>query len=264
MRTGTGGRLLGVILAAMVMALVLARAAHVEEMKPVNPFSSNQAAPAKTQTDAKDSMVRLDHADVLKGAWGNRKTLLLKGNVKFTHEDTVLTSDQIDYDENMQTAVSPGKLSITNPECDITGDKGTAYFKKRLGVIEGSVVMQLKPKEENAPNPDSQRAKFTRPTTVTCPKLEYLYKAKMATASGGLVFKQDRRTLKAETAVYDQKKELLVLTGNVSGVDENGQTFEAPGKVTVSLKKGDEWIEAEKATASFKVDLGEEQEEAKE
>ena len=41
--------------------------------------------------------------------------------------------------------------------------------------------------------------------------------------------------------------------------DEQGQTFSAPGKVIISLKEGDEWIEAPNATATFKVDLDEDE-----
>ena len=65
-----------------------------------------------------------------------------------THGDTILTSDLVDYDgtKGIKTAVSPGKINITNPECDIVGDKGTAYFLKKLGIVEGDVALTVKPK----------------------------------------------------------------------------------------------------------------------
>jgi lipopolysaccharide assembly outer membrane protein LptD (OstA) len=202
----------------------------------------------------------LGRADFTRTAWGEKKTVLMKGNVKFTHEDTVLTSDQVEYDENAKTAISPGKVHITNPECDLTADKGTAYFKKKLGVVESNVVMILTPKrsEEESADKESIRAKVKQPTTITCDKLEYLYKDKIATAIGQVVFKQEKRTAHADKAVYDQNKEQVTLVGNVSGIDEYGQTFSAPGKVVISIKKGDEWMEAPNATATFKVDTEEE------
>ena len=221
------------------------------------------APPAETKKTSNDVFGK---ADFTKSNWGTNKTTLLKGNVKFIHGDTILTSDLVDYNEEIKTATSPGKVNIADPECDISGDKGTAFFKKKLGVIEGKVEMLLKPKktdqEKSDKDPDSVNIKEL--TTITCSKLEYLYKAKIATATGGVVFKQTKRTATADKAVYDQKKELLTLTGNVKGVDDKGQTFSAPGTVTISLKKGDEWMEAPNANVTFKIDLDEDEEEAKE
>lgn len=205
-------------------------------------------------------------ADYWKKSWGKQKVTLMKGHVKFVHKDTTLTSDTIEYDEVTKIAVSPGAVNITNPECDIKGVKGTAYFNKKLGVIEGDVVMFVKPKkteDDKAAKDDNSAAKFKAPTTITCDKLEYFYKDKIASATGGVVFKQDKRTAVADKAVYDQNKELLTLTGHIKGTDEDGQTFSAPGKVIMSLKKGDEWIEAPNANASFKIDLGEEGKQSK-
>lgn len=216
-----------------------------------------QGSTAKNDQKKKDTVV--GKADVMRSSWGGNKIVLMKGNVSFTHGDTVITSDQVNYDGNAKSAVSPGKIRITNPDCDIAGEKGSAYFEKKLGVVEGSVVMQLKPHKGNEPeNKESIRDKFSQPTVITCQKVEYLYKKKLATASGEVVFKQDKRRASADKAIYDETKELLTLSGNVKGVDEDGQTFSAPGTVVISLKKGDEWMEAQDVNASFKIDLTEE------
>lgn len=250
-----------VIFAASALAVFCsARVGLVETVEPVNPFEGGRVAAVKTQPPKKGDIVGYS-ADVWKSAWGQRKTHLFKGNVRFTHGDTVLTSDQVEYDEDAGIAVSPGKVTIADPECDITGSKGTAFFKKKLGVIEGSVVMLVKPQrtEQESADKESVRSRFTQPTTITCPKVEYLYGKKIATATGGVSFKQDKRTAYADKAVYDEKKELLVLTGNIRGTDEEGQEFRSLTKVTISLKRGDEWMEAEKASATFRIDLEEEE-----
>lgn len=221
-------------------------------------LAQQQAKPKPAQTTASKPETVDGRADYMRAGWGAKKVTLMKGNVKFTHAETVLTSDQVEYDEQIKTAVSPGKLHITNPECDITGDKGSAYFKKRLGVVEGNVLMLVKPKQTETS--DTVRSQYAQNTTITCSKLEYLYKDKIATAIGGVVFRQDKRTASADKAIYEQAKELLTLTGNVKSVDEQGQTFSAPGTVVISLKKGDEWIEAKDANASFKIELDDEEE----
>jgi lipopolysaccharide assembly outer membrane protein LptD (OstA) len=225
---------------------------------------AQQTQPAKAADHAAAQKQLEDvfgRADVMKTQWSDDTThMLMKGNVKFTYKDTTMTCDEATYtdDTKTKTALIPGKINITSPDCDITGDKGSADFNKRLAIIEGNVTMLVKPKKsEETTNADSIKAKLKQPTTVTCPRLEYLYKDKIATLTGGITFKQEKRSGSADKAVYDANKELLTLTGDVKAVDEAGQTFAAP-TVRISLKKGDEWMEAENASASFKVETGEE------
>ena len=224
----------------------------------------NAQEPAKPGPDAKlekkDTETVTYRADLSRGVWGKENKVYLKGNVKFTHGDTVLTCDEVEYDRDAQIAVSPGKVTITDPECDITGDKGSAYFKKKIGVVEGNVTMLVKPKKPEEGEASSKegssesiRAKISKPTTVTCEKLEYNYRNKVASATGGVLMKQERRSANAKKLIYDDKKELLTLLGDIKGVDEDGQTFSAPDKVTICIKKGAEWMEAPNASATFKV-----------
>ncbi len=249
MRTRTGA------LGAAVLILVCAGISAQQDAKSPNA--------GKKPEDKREEVTY--GAKLVKAAWGGGGTSLMKGDVWFQHADTRISSDLVQYDgsEKVKTATSPGSIKISNPECDITGEKGAAYFLKRLGVIEGSVVMLVKPKQEAAaPNDDeSIRMKLRKPTTITCEKLEYLYRKKIASAVGKVVFQQEKRRATADKAVYDQKAELLTLTGGVNAVDEDGQTFSAP-KAVISLKKGDEWIEAPDAKATLKIDLGEEEEPA--
>lgn len=221
-------------------------------------------APAAESKKKEPDIVHVK-ADITHSAWGDTNKTLLKGHVEMTHGDTILTSDLVDCDntKGVKTAVSPGKINITNPECDIVGDKGTAYFLKKLGVVEGDVILTVKPKvtEQERANADKDdvRMQYKERTVITCKKLDYLYKQKLATMTGGIVFTQKKRKASSDSAVYDQAKEILTLDGNVKGLDEQGQTFSAPGKVIISLKEGDEWIEAPNATATFKVDLDEDE-----
>lgn len=189
-----------------------------------------------------------------------QKTIRMQGDVVFTHDDTVIAADQIDYDDTSKTATSPGTIKITNSDCDVTGDKGSAYFRKKLGVVEGNVVLLMKPRPEVGASADKNSVnKFRQPTTVTCAKIEYFYGKKLASAQGKVVFKQTNRTAYADKAVYDLKNELLTLTGNVRAIDEQGQTFNAPGEVRISLKKGEETMAGENVTGKVKIDLDDEE-----
>lgn len=244
----SGSKAPGVIVGLCALVVMAACAAIFAQDKP-----KPAAAPAKPKDE-----VRIQY-DVSRSPLGNSTApMVLKGHVRITHNDTVLLSELVTYDRKAKTATSPGKITITDPECDITGDKGSADFNKKLGAIEGNVSMLIKPKPTNTPpDKESIKEKLTKPTTVTCPKIEYLYKDKIATLTGPISFKQDKRSGSAKAAVWDGKKEVLTLRGDVKGEDEEGQTFAAP-VVRLSLKKGDEWMEAENGSASIKVDLGEE------
>ncbi|MCE5323673.1 hypothetical protein LLG46_10220 [bacterium] len=205
-------------------------------------------------------------ADASVAKWGGVNTALLSGNVKFVHVDTTLTSDKVLFDQKANTADSPGPIKITDPECDITGKKGFADFNKRLGIIEGDVVMLLKPKltpEEQKSRQDKgsqdMKSKLKEPTTISCPKLEYQYKKKVATGTGGVYFKQEKRAASADKAIYDVKAEKLTLIGHVKAVDENGQTFETLDRVTFTLKKGEEKMEGTNVSGSIKIDMDEEE-----
>lgn len=190
---------------------------------------------------------------------GEKRITFVEGDVKCIHGDTVLTTESATVDEKEQIITVPGKITITSPECDIAADRGIAYLKKRLAVLEGDVVMYLKPKIEEKVDKNSERAKYSRPTTITCEKIEYLYRKKVASGTGNVIFKQDKRTATARKFTYDEKSEILTVMGDVKAVDEDGQTFYAPEKVVICLKKGNEYMEASNARATIKVDMSEEE-----
>ena len=232
-------------------ALVLLAAAAIL------PFARLIAAEDQKSSQEPDYKLVNVKADVLKRNWGQAKTVLLSGNVVITQGDTVLKSDRIEYDEDSQIAKSPGPLTIADPEADISGASGVAYLKERRGIVQGSVKLLVKPKRKDTSA--GKPSEWKEPATIACDTLEYLYKLKQATAGGHLTLTQKDRTVTAEKAVFLVKQELMTLTGNVKGSDEKGQTVSAGGKVTVSLKEGDEWMEIEQATGTFKVKSEEEE-----
>lgn len=253
-----GRKLTAICIALALSALSLGKVMIAQE--PAKDAKSPESAP-KPEEKKTYSVVNVT-AKSSQGDYGDKKTLLLK-IATFTIEDTLITSDEVLYDKTAQTAVSPVALKISNPECDVKGDKGTTYFKKKLGVVEGNVVMLFKPKKENQPPADSSKSnddfsmdKFKQPTNITCEKMEYFYAKKIASATGSVVFKQPKRIAYSDKAVYDQNKELLTLTGNVHGSDENG-TFKSSKPVTVSLKKGSEWMVTDEIESTFKINTEE-------
>ncbi len=221
----------------------------------VGRLAAQQAADAKA-AQPKYTEVKYE-ADMSSYKWsGENRVLLLKGNVKFIQGDTTLAADEVDYVESTRTAIATGNLKIFDERNTITGETCTVNFKEKKGTLTGNVVMVAKPKPETkAPadttKPKTLTAQWKDEATITCDKIDFYYKEKRAVVPGALKIVQKTRVVTADSATYTEKDDLVALTGNVKGSDEKEKhTFSAP-KVTMSLNKDAEYIEAEKATGSF-------------
>ena len=201
-------------------------------------------------------------ADMSSYKWeGEDRILVLKGNVKFVHDDTTLTADKVDYRESTRTAVATGNMTIKDDQNTITGDDCTVNFKEKKSSINGHVKMIAKPKPAatDTSKPKDLKSEFKDEAVITCEKVDYFYKEKRGVVSTPLTITQKNRVVTADSAIYLGKEETVQLVGNVKGKDEKEKhSFEAP-KVTMSLNDEDQWIEAEKATGSFYVKEEEEQ-----
>jgi lipopolysaccharide assembly outer membrane protein LptD (OstA) len=187
----------------------------------------------------------------------DKTVYMVTGNVVIRHGDTTVNAQQVEYteskDKKVRAAVIDGGVKVTDPDGEITGLRATADLNQRKISIEGDVKLLVRPKP-SARSSETVQSKLKEPATITCDKLDYLYRDKIATATGNLKIVQSNRLLQAGTAVYDAKSEIVTLTGGVTVTDEEGQKFTSSGIVKASLKDGDEWIEAENASATLKVD----------
>lgn len=189
----------------------------------------------------------------------DKSAYTITGHVVVRHGDTTVTADKAEYDEKSKVVVVDTNVKIVDGENVITGDKATTFLNDRKNVIEGHVRLVGTPKKSSsAKDPATPSAKMREPTTITCDKLEYLYRKKIATVEGNLKITQKDRVLVGSRGVYDVNQELVTLTGGVKVTDEKGQTFSSPGDLRASLKEGSEWIESGSGSASLKVDLDEE------
>lgn len=198
--------------------------------------------------------------------WGDSEVALLSGNVRINQGDTVLTADEVEYNQNeeIQTAVATGNVKIVDPENEVTGEKATAFFNEKRAVIEGNVKLVAKPRNraEGGSQARSVRSEWDEKAVITCDVIEYLYQKKEATATGNLKIVQKDRTLTAEKVFYQVRPELITLSGGVKGRDSKNQTFSSPGVVRASLKEGDEWLEMENAVSTFRIRVEEDEEES--
>ncbi len=237
-----------ILIVGLAVIIMIALTLGVVAQSPVQP--------AKVKKPPRE--VFLQHADLTKYL-GDERKLFLSGNVIFTQEDTRISSEKVEWDRKAETAICPGKLTITTKEAEVTADKGQVLFKKRIGILDGSVTILYHPKDEkpvDEKDKENPQAFLSKETTITCAKLEYDYKNKIAVATGGVNILLKERTVTADKVIFDQKRELLTLIGNVKVIDDQGQEFNAP-EAKISIKKGQEWTEAPNSTAKFKVEMDE-------
>ncbi len=166
----------------------------------------------------------------------------LSTGVKFTFEDTILRTDMAAFNEKTQVATSPGRVQIDDAQNTIVGNKGVAYYGKARAVLTGNVRVLARPRPQNANAPEgSLRREFRDPVAITCDRVEYRWRRRVAVATGNLTFRQRDRTLTAEKAVYDGRAETVLLTGKVRGFDRSDE-IRSPSAL-IGLREGEEFLE---------------------
>lgn len=191
---------------------------------------------------------------------------VVTGDLSFANEQTVLTAKRLEIDFDARIAKFTDDVRMVSqkkpkkPPAEGQGDKGQAAAT--------AVPAAQMPAEENKPAeaPAANGAKANaaessgkreqeKPfreywqdrTEIRCPELEYFYREHRAVAHKGITARQKDRDGRADEAVYNDKDEVLVLSGNVEMKNERGETFRAD-KITISVK--DDWLEAEGAIGS--------------
>lgn len=167
----------------------------------------------------------------------------ISGNAVFRYEDSILRTDTATYNQRTQIATSPGKVQIDDAQNTIVGNQGVAYYRSRVADITGGVRIVARPRPQDRAAPEgSLRRDFKDPVTITCDRVRYNWRTRIATASGNLTFRQQGgRTLTADQAVYDGRAERVTLTRNVRGVDAKGSVILANSAI-VTLREGEETV----------------------
>lgn len=224
-------------------------------VKPAAPSEKSKPAEkpaAAQQKDEEDERVIIEWADRMHQEGDIYR---LRGNVVFARQDMKLYCDEADYDENADTAKARGNLRIVNPDSVITGDVVEADFGKELAVITGNVrvITQKKQNEKSSDTPGMTLEKpsgladaaganesasqpatagdkpkngeepehledyWEKKSTITCERLEYYYgdDAKKMIATPRVKAVQEDKTVWADTAVFEDLRRVITLTGNV-------------------------------------------------
>jgi hypothetical protein len=181
---------------------------------------------------------------------------------RYVEEDLVMTGDNAQYNNKTEFLKADSNLIMENKRYRVTGGKADIdNSKKKLAIITENVIIVLKPNEKKEPPPSTSKEETNkadineergRGVTITCDRVEALWKKKFIKMFGNLVFKQKvkkkdglevERTLFAEHAEYDDKKEVLHLFKPVRGEDTEGQKVEFEKDVFIGTKEGEETLQ---------------------
>ncbi len=230
------------LLSALAVALF---AAPPTDSKPL-PGPAPAAVPAPA-TKTKKVLVKFKSMVSQKAEGNARVSNLTMAEVD--QDDAVFTSDVmvVHSEKNVHEFTCTGNPVFTDPESHVTADKVVAYSSPRRAQFTGNVKMINTPKPKKDPKDQGNDMKNeirNTPSTTTCESMDYDYANKTALAKGNVVVVQKKRTLWADQAVYNQKAELITMTGNVrmenTGDDELKELNDAD-VVTISLEN--DWIE---------------------
>jgi lipopolysaccharide assembly outer membrane protein LptD (OstA) len=164
----------------------------------------------------------------------------VSGDVIFAYRDTLLRTELANYNDRTQVAVSPGRVRIDDAQNTVVGSRGVAYYKRRTAEITGGVRITARPRPEDRAAPEgSLRREFRDPVTITCDKVVYNWRTRVAAGTGRLILRQKDRTVTADNGVYEGREERVTLTGNVRAVTKAGDVLLTDRAVAI-LREGQE------------------------
>lgn len=173
----------------------------------------------------------------------------LSGNAVIRYKDTILRTALATYNDETKVATSPGRVQIEDAQNTVSGDKGVMYYRKRTGEIIGNVKIVARPRPMSANVPaNSPRREFKNPVTITCDRVIYNSRTRVAKPVGSLVirftFRNKKWTITADDATYDGKTETVTLSRNVrgTGIPPTGKQVDNIRAVEtiIVLREGDE------------------------
>jgi lipopolysaccharide assembly outer membrane protein LptD (OstA) len=178
--------------------------------------------------------------------------LSMQGNVIFEYKDTVFKSQKVLYNRPERIASSPVAVQLDDSQNTITGDKGTAYYKRTTANIEGNVKIVARPDQtaKAGASTKSLRKDFDSPVTITSRTVTYNWKTRIAIPAGDIKISFTLKnkkgpklwTVVSDTMEYNGKTETVYLRGNVQGTTKEGDRINGE-TATVILKNGQERME---------------------
>ncbi len=175
-------------------------------------FLSFSASAQEEKEETEESVVNIG-ADNVTYDKGTDK-MIFEGNVIITQEDITLTAREADFDVDKKIGQIKGDIKLVQSDITITGENLEAYLNDKRYIFQEKVILiqERKDKEEKEDN-----------ITWNCNNLEIFTDTQDLTATGEVKILKKDYTITAEKAIYNDKEQIITLTGKVRIEEEAGR-----------------------------------------
>lgn len=190
------------------------------------------------------------------------KRVRMVGKVKFLSEGSTLTAPVAEYQTEKQIADFQGGVKMVGEQSTATGKEMRVWYGESRGKLKGDVRIVSQ-------NTGKQPGDKSEPTVILCSELDYNWKSEEGVAKGGVKMRQGVKRAFADRAEIYQKRNEVLLIGNVrveqgdgdwltasrAIYDTENQTVRAEGRVVAKTRLEPEKEEPAKAAAPVKAAL---------
>ena len=175
-------------------------------------FLSFSATAQEEKKETEESVVNIQADNVTYDKSTDK--MIFEGNVIITQEDITLTAQEADFDVDKKIGQIKGDIKLVQSDITITGENLEAYLNDKRYIFQEKVILiqERKDKEEKEDN-----------ITWNCNNLEIFTDTQDLTATGEVKILKKDYTITAEKAIYNDKEQIITLTGKVRIEEEAGR-----------------------------------------
>ncbi len=162
---------------------------------------AQEARPAKKARDIQFEADQVDYDEA-------SKLVRMVGKVKFISEGSTLTAPVAEYHTEKQIAEFQGGVKMVGQQSTATGKEMKVWYGESRGILKGDVRIVSQ-------NTGKEPGDKAEPTVLLCSELEYNWKTEEGVAKGGVKMRQGIKRAFADRAEVYQKRNEILLIGNV-------------------------------------------------
>ncbi len=170
-----------------------------------------------------------------------QNTIRMVGKVKIVSDGATLTAPYAQYQTEKQVADFQGGVKMVGKQSTATGKEMKVFYAETRGILKGDVRIISQ---------QAGGASGSEPTVVLCDELDYNWTTEEGVAKGGVKMRQGIKRAFADRAEIYQKKNEMLLIGNVrveqgdgdwltaqrAVYDTQNQTVRAEGRVVAKTR----------------------------
>ena len=175
-------------------------------------FLSFSATAQEEKKETEESVVNIQADNVTYDKSTDK--MIFEGNVIITQEDITLTAQEADFDVDKKIGQIKSDIKLVQSDITITGENLEAYLNDKRYIFQEKVILiqERKDKEEKEDN-----------ITWNCNNLEIFTDTQDLTATGEVKILKKDYTITTEKAIYNDKEQIITLTGKVRIEEEGGR-----------------------------------------